>query len=656
MNTTRTGRHVAARAALLAIVMALSLAQPAGALRVATYNLLNWPDANWTTRIDDFRIVMNAIDADIIVCQEVDTVTGCNNFVTYALNYYEPGKYKRMPFTNGPDSDNMCFYKAAVLDSISTVQIYTDVRYTSEYTLRPDGYSSSAADIKVLSTHLKAGSSSSDQTDRYYQALDIRNHMNEYPADSFFILGGDFNMYSGTESAFQVLTMSQADNDGRLKDPLDQVGYWHDSYSYRYLHTQSPNVDAGGMYTGGGMDDRYDMLLISYALDDGDAYSYVSGSYTAFGNDGSRLNVDINDPPNTAVADSIADALYVASDHIPVYMDIQVPAKVEAVASLGVGTAIVGGTLSETLTVSNSADVPADELAYTLAAPTGFTAPGGSFTADAGVAGNAHDIGLDTSAPGQKSGDLIVSSNDLDHADWYVALTGTVLSHAEPSLSSTGVLTSDTLDFGSHGIGEFSDEQLSVYNDGYSSLQALLSVYDAEITGSDAARFSFVGGFSAADVGGVAASYDIAFDDAGTQTDSLYTAALTFRTSDDQSIAGAAYQDDLVVQLRAHVSEGVGVPGDAVTSVALGAGAPNPFTESTTLTLSLPSAAAVAVRIYDVSGRLVTTLVSGTMPAGVHEVAWDGRDERGSDAPSGIYFCRAEVGDWSDSRKVILLR
>jgi hypothetical protein len=84
---------------------------------------------------------------------------------------------------------------------------------------------------------------------------------------------------------------------------------------------------------------------------------------------------------------------------------------------------------------------------------------------------------------------------------------------------------------------------------------------------------------------------------------------------------------------------------------------PNPFREQTWLVMDLAQDVdAAMVRIYDVTGRLVTSLVDGPMPAGRHELVWDGRSESGERAASGVYFCRFEAGDVHEARSMVLLR
>jgi endonuclease/exonuclease/phosphatase family metal-dependent hydrolase len=640
--------------AVFAFVL-LAAAQPASALRVVTYNILNWPSLDWPGRYQYFQTVMDSLDADVIIVQEIESQTGVNNFREYCLNASVPGEYSSDLFVNGPDTDNAIFYRNSVVDTVTHVTIPTDVRWTMEYTVTLNGYDSSEAQFKILSTHLKAGSSSSDIATREDQCEEIRAHMNGYPSGTHFIFGGDFNMYTSSEAGYQDLVGSQPDNDGRCFDPVDKPGYWHDSYTFRREHTQSPRVTSSGGFTGGGVDDRYDQLLVSAVFEDGDGLSYVIGSHKAFGNDGYRLNNNINNPVNQEISQEMADALYYASDHIPLLLEIQVPAKVDVAASLAFGKAVVASTAEELLTVANSATVPADELDYSLAAPGGFTAPGGSFQLSAG-SGNDHTISMDTASVGAKAGDLTVNSNDLDDPAIDVALSGTVVDHASPSLDAASVVLADTLDFGSHEIGTFSDMVLSVHNDGYGSLQALLEIYDAAIVGGDG-RFSFVGGFTEESVGADAAEYTLHFDDAGATPSTLYAATLTLSNRDESGIhGGGGALSDLTVYLEAFVEDGTGVPDDGVLRLALSSGVPNPFTERTSLVFSLPSSSSVRIEIFDIAGRLVRTLESGVLPAGEHEVVWTGRDDRGRQAASGIYFCRATVGDWREVRKVVLLR
>ncbi len=106
-------------------------------------------------------------------------------------------------------------------------------------------------------------------------------------------------------------------------------------------------------------------------------------------------------------------------------------------------------------------------------------------------------------------------------------------------------------------------------------------------------------------------------------------------------------------------------PADAV-GVQVGAGsfgfalhqnAPNPFAgRSTRIGFALPQAAGASLRVFDVQGRLVRTLVNGPVEAGSHVVDWNGLNENGREVSTGVYFYRLEAEEKQLTKKMILLR
>ncbi len=90
---------------------------------------------------------------------------------------------------------------------------------------------------------------------------------------------------------------------------------------------------------------------------------------------------------------------------------------------------------------------------------------------------------------------------------------------------------------------------------------------------------------------------------------------------------------------------------------ALTAGAPNPFASRTRFAFALERAGAVRVRVFDVAGRRVRTLLDAvSSPAGEGAVTWDGRDDGGRDVPDGVYLVRFETPGRAESRRVLRLR
>lgn len=83
---------------------------------------------------------------------------------------------------------------------------------------------------------------------------------------------------------------------------------------------------------------------------------------------------------------------------------------------------------------------------------------------------------------------------------------------------------------------------------------------------------------------------------------------------------------------------------------------PNPFDESVSIAYSLPVGGRVTMRIYDVAGRLVDTLVDGSKDAGDYEVRWDAGGRHLASAASGIYFIRLECGGVARVEKIVALR
>ncbi|MDZ7374373.1 MAG: T9SS type A sorting domain-containing protein, partial [candidate division KSB1 bacterium] len=83
---------------------------------------------------------------------------------------------------------------------------------------------------------------------------------------------------------------------------------------------------------------------------------------------------------------------------------------------------------------------------------------------------------------------------------------------------------------------------------------------------------------------------------------------------------------------------------------------PNPFNPSTTIAYELPKTTRVKVEVFDVLGRRVATLFDGVQEAGSHQVTWDGRTEAGEPAPSGVYLYKLSTPDYSQIRKMLLVK
>lgn len=315
------------RPLLFILIILFFLPNYSDAIKIATWKILNFPGTTGANRIDDFQKVLDELDLDILVVQEMLNQQGVNEFLNKVLNYKAPKLFKKAPFFDGPDTDNAAFYNKKTIKLISHQQISTALRDISEYYFKIKKGPGKRTKFRLYSVHLKAGTSSSDKKKREDEAKVLRDYLNTLPSDSLFVVSGDFNIYTNTEEAFNVLTGIQNDNDGRVKDPIDMVGNWHDNKKYKNIHSQSTRKTQFGGGASGGLDDRFDMFLISYGLDNSTKLTYKPDSYVVYGNDGKHLNKAINKPKNKIVSKKIANALHEASDHLPVIIELEPPTE-----------------------------------------------------------------------------------------------------------------------------------------------------------------------------------------------------------------------------------------------------------------------------------------------------------------------------------------
>ena len=92
-----------------------------------------------------------------------------------------------------------------------------------------------------------------------------------------------------------------------------------------------------------------------------------------------------------------------------------------------------------------------------------------------------------------------------------------------------------------------------------------------------------------------------------------------------------------------------------VPTYFLGAG-PNPFNPRTGLSFGLAQSQHVDLEVYDLRGYKVRTLVSGFLQAGPHSIVWQGRDDRGHAAASGVYVARLHGSDVDLKTRLVLLK
>ena len=295
-------------------------------IRVMAYNILNYTstDAN-KLRYKDLKIIINYFKPDVVVVSELLDASGAQLLLDSAFNSGNPGAFSRAIFYNGPDTDNMLYYRNQKIKLKSQAQVSTNLRDISHYRIYHLNGPSDTSWINLFSAHLKAGNFPSDEADRLSEVTDFCNYISNLSTTDNIILGGDFNVYSSADLAWQHLTNSGCST--LLYDPISTPGAWNNNSVFSNIHTQSTRTSANPGCCGGstgGLDDRFDVFVTSsHVISGGSKIKYIPGTYIACGNDGNHFNAAITDAPvNSSVPSNVNTALFNMSDHLPVQMDL----------------------------------------------------------------------------------------------------------------------------------------------------------------------------------------------------------------------------------------------------------------------------------------------------------------------------------------------
>ena len=313
-------------------ILSISTAQT-DTITIVSYNLLNFPDGrndcgtniNVPNRFDTLRKILNFAQPDIFVACEIQNKKGADSILNRSLNVFGQTNYASADYhsdSNGGDLQNMLYYNTNKLTLHSQNAIETSVRDIDHYVLYVNDPSLSTyfdtTFLEVYMCHLKAGSGSAEQAIRNTQTALLRDYIDARPQNRNHFICGDLNVYRSTESCYQTIVTGGLNP---FFDPINTPGNWNNNGSFASLHTQSTrngqNLDCGSQ---GGSDDRFDQILVSGSVITGsDSLVYLANSYAAIGNDGNHFNSSlIAAPTNSQYPDSVVNALYYMSDHLPV--------------------------------------------------------------------------------------------------------------------------------------------------------------------------------------------------------------------------------------------------------------------------------------------------------------------------------------------------
>ncbi len=316
-------------------------------IKVMFYNVLNFPNTQ-PDRISHLDVIVDSYAPDLFLVCELKSEQGGETILDNALQTPD-NKYVMAPWVDNQSTSNnlqqLAFYNSdkLILDNAATLQadvLTTDLRDINRYSFKlntPD-VATNPIYLEVFVTHLKAGNASSDPNNPVRRALEVEVLTDYLTANAatfsnrYVLFAGDFNVYTSGEAAYQDIINASGTNGITFVDPINRPGAWSNSSSFQDIHTQSTLrtnshiISEFGNPDGatGGLDDRFDFIMMSDNLTGNPELEYVTNSYDAYGNNGNCFNDNINDSNCTGTYSfALRNELFNMSDHLPVVMELQ---------------------------------------------------------------------------------------------------------------------------------------------------------------------------------------------------------------------------------------------------------------------------------------------------------------------------------------------
>jgi endonuclease/exonuclease/phosphatase family metal-dependent hydrolase len=292
------------------------------------YNVLEFPELN-PNRITLLQDILQDYSPDIFMVCELQSQEGADVILNVGLNSNGNSNYSAAPYfenqSGGGDLQQALFYRNDMFVLENTEIINTPVRDINKYTLLLNTESQDTNPIRIYAyvTHLKSSQGSANQQLRLSMVEAFVNDTQQLEDDAFVLFAGDFNIYTSTEPAY--LEILDQTNSVAMEDPIDTPGAWNNNEDFRAVHTQSTRTSSSGFGggAGGGLDDRFDFIMVSQNMMTNPNLQYKTDSYKAYGNNGNCYNNNINDINCGGLYNQIIrDALYNMSDHLPVVMEL----------------------------------------------------------------------------------------------------------------------------------------------------------------------------------------------------------------------------------------------------------------------------------------------------------------------------------------------
>jgi endonuclease/exonuclease/phosphatase family metal-dependent hydrolase len=299
-------------------------------IKTMFYNVLEFPELN-PNRVFLLQDILQDYEPDIFMVCELQNQEGADAILNTGLNS-EGISYNAAPYFDnqsgggGGDLQQALFYRNDMFVLENTEIINTPVRDINKYTLLLNTADQEINPIRIYAyvTHLKSSQGSANQQLRLSMVEAFVNDTEQLPEDAFVLFAGDFNLYTSTEPAY--LEILDGTNNIAMADPIDTPGSWNNNEDFKSIHTQSTRTSSSGFGggAGGGLDDRFDFIMVSQNIMTDTNLHYKEDTYKAYGNNGNCYNNNINDINCGGVFNQLVrDDLYNMSDHLPVVMELE---------------------------------------------------------------------------------------------------------------------------------------------------------------------------------------------------------------------------------------------------------------------------------------------------------------------------------------------
>jgi endonuclease/exonuclease/phosphatase family metal-dependent hydrolase len=320
-------------------------------IKAMMYNVLNYSNSEVSRNKTPFlSTILDEVKPDLfMVCEMIDEIGSNYLFENAIIPFNE--NFQKAPFeenqSGNSDLQQMVYYNTKKLILEETRVITADTRDINKYTFKINTENASTHPIllEVFVTHLKASTGYSNRQRRLNSIQSFVSFTNNISNESHVLFAGDFNFYTSNEEGYQYLIDDSnpiviidpidrpapdfPDNGVNYYENYDSTYFWNNS-TFADVHSQSTRTSNSGLIDDsgatGGLDDRFDFIMMSENFNTSSELYYIQDSYQTIGNNGNCYNSYINNVNCSGeFSQTLREALIEFSDHLPVVMEIETP-------------------------------------------------------------------------------------------------------------------------------------------------------------------------------------------------------------------------------------------------------------------------------------------------------------------------------------------